>query len=83
MAAWIVHRPSPESETRPEKSARSGLSQQGLGRQVEQPRGDDASAPPDLGDVGEVQVVLVEFGMAQGGGLGVNVLLMFADVRRA
>ena len=25
MAAWTVHRPSPESETRPEKSARSGL----------------------------------------------------------
>ena len=25
MAAWIVHRPSPESETRPENSFRSGL----------------------------------------------------------
>src|SRR5437016_5289346 len=37
-----------------------GAVQEGLRRQVEQPGGDDAPAPPDLGDVGDVQVVLVE-----------------------
>ena len=38
--------------------------EQCLRRQVEEPRGDDAPASPDLGDVGDVQVVLVELGTA-------------------
>src|SRR5262249_5646813 len=37
----------------------------------EQPRGDDAAAPPDLGDVREVEVVLEMFRLAQRRGLGV------------
>ena len=53
-----------------------GTMQQGLGRQVEQPRGDDAPAPPDLGDIGQVQVVLVELRMPKRRGLGIHVLLL-------
>ena len=50
-------------------------------RQVEQPRGDDAAAPPDLGDVGEVQVVLVVLGVAERRRLGVHLAaLRLADV---
>src|SRR5215472_3799319 len=30
---------------------------EGDGGQVEQPRGDDAAAPPDLGDVGKVELI--------------------------
>ena len=72
IAALIVHRPSPESETRPENSARSGLLHRAPGRQVEQPGCDHAAAPPDFGDVGQVQIVLVELRIAQRRRLGVD-----------
>ena len=51
MAALIVQRPSPESDTRPANFDELGILEQRGGRQVEQPRGDHAAAPPDLGDV--------------------------------
>src|SRR5664280_2973406 len=35
------------------------------GGQVEEPGGHDATPPPDLGDVGQVEVVLVVLGVAQ------------------
>ena len=38
------------------EDARAGRPWRARGREVEQPRGDDAAAPPDLGDVGEVEV---------------------------
>ena len=50
------------------------------GGQVEQPRGHYAAAPPDLGDVGQVQVVLVVFRIAHGRGFGVGVAAAFACV---
>src|SRR5262245_32533021 len=34
------------------------------GRQVEEPRGNDAAASPHLGDVGQIEVVLVMLGIA-------------------
>ena len=55
IAALIVQRPSPESETRPANFASSGSLDQRRGGQVEQPRGDHAAAPPDLGDVAQVR----------------------------
>ena len=58
-AALIVQRPSPESDTRPAKCSSVGVFEQRRGRQVEQPGRDDAAAPPDFGDVGQVEVVLV------------------------
>ena len=75
-----VQRPSPESETRPANSLSSGLSCERRRGQVEQPRGDDAAAPPHLGDVAQVEVVLVELGFAQRRGLGVDGALALADV---
>jgi hypothetical protein len=42
------------------------LRQRNLRRQVEHPGRDDAASPPDLPDVGEVQVVLKELRLPQG-----------------
>src|SRR5262245_37598473 len=49
--------------------------------EVEQPRRDDAAAPPDLGDLREVEVVLVVLRAAQGRRLGVDVAALRAGVR--
>ena len=62
MAAWTVHRPSPESWTNPVYSARRRVLDQGHRGEVQQPRADDAPAPPDLGDLGDVEVVAVGLG---------------------
>ena len=50
-------------------------------RQVEQPAGHHAAAPPHLGDRGEVEVVLVVLRMGQRRGLGVLGVALAADVR--
>ena len=71
-------RPSPRRGRR--SPSRSGDFEQGDRRQVEEPRGDHAAAAPDLGDVGQVQVVLVVLGMAQRRRLGVDGPLRLADV---
>ena len=68
----MVQRPSPESETRPPNFARVGSLISAMAVQVEQPRGDHAAAPPDLGDVGEIEVVLVVLGIAQRRRFGVD-----------
>ena len=73
-AAMIVQRPSPESDTRPANFDRPGSSTQCGGGQVQQPGGDHAAPPPHLGDVAEVEVVLVVLGVAQGRGLGVDLV---------
>ncbi len=54
--------------------------QQGLGRQVQQPGGDHAAPPPDFGDVAQVEVVLIVFGIAQRRRFGVDLFLVLADV---
>ncbi len=51
--------------------------QEGGGGEVEEPGGDDAAATPDFGDVGEVEVVLVVLGVAEGRGFGVVDLAWF------
>ena len=80
-AACTVQRPSPESLTWPAYSSSSGRLVQRLRGQVEQPRGDHRAAPPELGDGGDVEVVLVEVGVAQRRRLGVGLLRVQADVR--
>src|SRR4051794_37842861 len=54
------------------------LDERGRG-EVEQPRADDAAAPPDLGDRRDVEVVLVELGLAQRRRLGVDDVIAPAD----
>ncbi len=60
-----VQRPSPESDTLPPNLSRPGSRSEGLRREVEEPGGDDAAAAPQLGDVGEVEVVLVVLGVPE------------------
>jgi hypothetical protein len=54
---------------------------QRLGGEIEQPGRDDAAAPPDLGDLGKIEVELVVLGVAQRCGLGVDVALHLPGVR--
>ena len=80
MAALIVHRPSPESDTRPANFDSAGILEQGGRRQVQQPRGDHAAAPPHLGDVAQVEIVLVVLGVAQRRRLGIDRVRLLADI---
>ena len=80
IAAVIVQRPSPESDTRPPNFAQDGILEQRRGREVQQPRSDDAATAPHLGDVGEVDVVLVVRGIAERRRLGVHLVRSLADV---
>ena len=57
--------------------AEVGALLQGGGREVEEPGADDAAVPPGFDDIGKVQVVLVEFGMSERGGLGIDCALAF------
>ena len=52
-------------------------------RQVEQPRGDYAAAPPDFRNFGEVKIKLIVFRIAQRRGLGIAFTLLPADVGAA
>ncbi len=80
MAAITVQRPSPESETRPANFARSGTIEERDSGQIQQPRRDDAAAAPDLGDIGQVEVVRVVLGVAERRGFGVDGASLRADV---
>ena len=57
-----------------------GVLGEGRRGQVEEPRGDDAAAPPDLGDVRDVEVVLVVLRVPQRCGLRVLLVAALADV---
>src|SRR5579885_667828 len=57
-----------------------GVFQQGLGREVEQPGGNDAAAPPEFGDIGDIEAVLVILRVAQRGRFGIDELLVQADI---
>ena len=80
MAALIVQRPSPESDTRPENFSRSGIFARALAVRSSSHEAIDAATPPDLRDVRQVEVVLVVLGVAQWRRLGVDRAVAFADV---
>ena len=80
IAAIEVQRPSPESETRPREVREVGRFLQRRGGQVEQPGADHAAPPPDLGDLRDVEVVLVVLGMLERRRLGVGLALHLAGV---
>ena len=80
IAAIEVQRPSPESETRPGEVGEVGRFLHRRRGQVEQPGADHAAAPPDLGDLGQVEVVLVVLGLLERRGLGVGLALDLAGV---
>ena len=48
------------------KAAEHGVGGKGVRRQIQQPGGDDAAMPPQLGDGGHVEFVLIVFPRAQG-----------------
>ncbi len=62
------------------QSVERGVLLQGRGGQVEQPRGDDRSAAPQLGDLGGVDGELVELRLLQGRHFGGVLGLMYARV---
>src|SRR5712664_1543314 len=49
-------------------------------REVEQPGSNDAAAAPDFGDIGEVEIVLVMFRIAQRRGFGIGLVMLLADI---
>src|SRR6266478_1965126 len=57
-----------------------GLLKKRDGGEVEQPGGHDAAAAPDFGDVSEVEIVLIMFGIAQRRGFGVGFVVLLADI---
>ena len=76
IAAARVHRPSPESETYlPLEVRQVRTLEQRVGGQVEQPRANDAAAAPQLGHVRQVEVVLVQRGIAERRRLRVDLAL--------
>ena len=81
IAAIEVQRPSPESDTRPENSFEvRGLATAPSAVRSSSQEPITRAAPPHLGDVGGVDVVLVVLGMLERRGLGVRVLLALAGV---
>src|SRR4029077_5787409 len=57
--------------------------QQGARRQVQQPRGDYAAAPPYFGDIGEIEIVLIVLRISQRCRLRVDLMRLFADIGSA
>src|SRR5262245_43487309 len=58
----------------------SRILNQGCRRQIEQPRGNHAAAPPHFRDVRKIEIVLVMFRVAQRCRLGIDLPLLLADV---
>src|ERR1700761_2487709 len=56
------------------------VANQRSGGQAEQPRANHAAAPPDLRDLGQIQVVLIELGTMQRRGFGVDILRLLARI---
>src|SRR5215470_6784480 len=80
IAALMVHRPSPESETRPANFWSSGSS---TSADAVRSSSHDAASSPNLSDIAQVQVVLIMFGIAQRCGLGVDGIRLLPDIGAA
>src|SRR3974377_947310 len=62
------------------KFRESGVVEQGDGREIQQPRGNDAAAAPDFRDIFQVKVVLIVLGVAKRGGFGIDDVILLADI---
>ena len=80
MAALIVQRPSPESDTRPANFVSAGSWIRAAACEIEQPGSDHAAAAPDLGDVRQVEIVLIVLGIAQRRGFRIDHAGLLADI---
>jgi hypothetical protein len=52
------------------------------GGEIEQPGGDNAAAAPNFGDVGEIEIILIVFGIAKWCSFRIVLALSFSGVRR-
>src|SRR4029077_4623063 len=77
-----LDRPAPLARVRnlPCEFREGGISDQRNRRQVQQPRGNHAAAPPHLRNVRQIEVVLVVLGVAQWRRLGVDLMFLLADI---
>src|SRR5262245_38059862 len=66
----------------PREFQQLAIAQQGGGGKVEKPRGDNAAAPPDLGDLRQFEIVLVVPTIAQRRSLCVDYIRLLADIGR-
>ena len=83
FAASSVQRPSPESETRPENFSSVGSSWRACAVRSSSHEATTLPAAPDLGDLGEIERVLVALGVAERRRLGVDRVVGEARRRRA
>src|SRR5262249_14287783 len=60
----------------------SGILYQGCGREVEQPGCDDRATPPDLRNVGQIEIILIMLRVAQRRRFSVNYAGRLADIGR-
>ena len=72
IAASTVQRPSAGIRDASGEVVETGRASEGVCCQVDEPRSDDRSPPPDLGHLGDVDLVLVGLGVAQWGCLGID-----------
>ena len=57
-----------------------GIFGERIRRQIQQPRSDDAAAPPHLGDVAQIELIFIVFRIAQRRRLAVGVVRSFPDI---
>src|SRR5260370_22372358 len=62
----------------PGETLERGLFKEGDGRQIEKPGSHHAAAAPDFGDVRQIKVVLIMFGIAQRSRLPISLTMSFA-----
>src|ERR1700722_14881209 len=65
------------------KLGKSWVREERGGGEIEQPGGDYTTAPPHFRDLRQIEIVLIVFGLAQRRRLGVDCVILLADIGRA